>query len=357
MRMCWIAIVAVLGLVAGPAAAQPAPDPARTGLGIRLLDAPSDRRDDPRAQVYVVDHVQPGAALSRRVEVVNRTGRAAQVSLYPAAAELTAGSFQVLPGAAANQLTGWIRVSPATLRLAAGASGTATVDIAVPAGTGGGERYAAVMAEIRESSSEEGISIASRVGVRVYLSVGGPKEPVSDFEITTLQAARQPDGRPIVTAQVRNTGGRALDMSGTLSLTAGPGGLSAGPFPAELGTTLPPGGSSPVVVVLDPAIRGGPWVATLTLRSGPLERAAKATVTFPDEAGQQAEPVAAEQLPLVKDPDILVPLAGALIGLIVAVLLYVLYRRRRRDRGDEGFGRSVDERLRSLRHHLGHEDR
>ncbi len=335
MGLFWIAILAVLGLVLGPAAAQTRPDTDRSGLGIRLLDAPTERRDDPRAQVYVVDHVQPGAKLSRRVEVVNRTGRAARVSLYPAAAELTAGSFQVLPGAAANELTGWMRVSPPTLDLASGASATATVSIAVPADAGGGERYAAVLAEVQGASDAPGITITNRVGVRVYLSVGGPKEPVSDFEISTLQAGRQADGRPVVTAQVRNTGARALDMSGALSLTQGPGGLSAGPFPAELGTTLAPGETSPVQVVLDAAIRGGPWLATLTLRSGQLERAAEATITFPDDAGQRAEPVAAKAVPLTQDPNVLIPLAGGLIGLILLVLLFLLYRRRRRDREED----------------------
>ena len=42
----------------------------------------------------------------------------------------------------------------------------------------------------------------------------------------------------MVLATVHNTGGRALDMNGTLQLPAGPGGLSAGPFPANLGVTL-----------------------------------------------------------------------------------------------------------------------
>lgn len=186
-----------------------------------------------------------------------------------------------------------------------------------------------MLAEVRGGTDPSGIAITSRVGVRVYLSVGGAKEPASDFEVSTLQAGRLPDGSPVVTAQVRNTGARALDMSGSLALTSGPGGLSAGPFPAELGTTLAPGGTSPVLVVLDPAIRGGPWLATLTLRSGRLERASKATITFPDEAGQQAEPVAAEELPLAQDPNVLIPLAGGLIAVILALLALLLYRRRR----------------------------
>ncbi|MEX2288741.1 MAG: peptidase [Mycobacteriales bacterium] len=327
MRFGWLILAVLLGGGAVPATAQSTPsDPATSGLGIRLLDAPGDRRDDPRAQVYIVDHVQPKASLSRRVEVVNGTASAGQVALYPAAAEIAEGSFGVRPGRGENDLTGWMRVTPATLDLAPGQKGVATVEIDVPAGAGGGERYAALMAEMTTRSAAPGIAVASRVGVRVYLSVGGPAEPASDLEISTLQAVRRPDGRPAVTAQVRNTGDRALDMSGTLELSEGPGGLSAGPFPAELGTTLAPGDSSAVDVVLEEAIQGGPWRAVLTLRSGRLERTVEGTITFPDAAGSAADPVTA--VPLVQNPRIVVPVAAGLLAAVVVSLGVVLLTRR-----------------------------
>ncbi|MBW3590879.1 MAG: hypothetical protein KY393_03355, partial [Actinobacteria bacterium] len=60
-----------------------------------------------------------------------------------------------------------------------------------------------------------------------------------------------------MTAEVRNTGGRALDLTGELTLTDGPGGLSGGPFPAELGTTLPVDGAAAVTVVLDEQLPDG----------------------------------------------------------------------------------------------------
>jgi hypothetical protein len=46
----------------------PTPSPAADGLlGIRLLEAPVERRDDPRARLYVVDHVTPGTTITRRL--------------------------------------------------------------------------------------------------------------------------------------------------------------------------------------------------------------------------------------------------------------------------------------------------
>ena len=64
-------------------------------------------------------------------------------------------------------------------------------------------------------------------------------------------------------------------------LSDGPGGLSAGPFDANLGTTLATGATGPVTVHLDERLPAGPWTARITLRSGLVERSAHATVTFP----------------------------------------------------------------------------
>lgn len=84
----------------------------------------------------------------------------------------------------------------------------------------------------------------------------------------------------MVLATVHNTGGRALDMSGALQLLAGPGGLSAGPFPVTLGTTLAIGDTEPVTIALDKRLSAGPWDARITLRSGLFGRSSQATVTF-----------------------------------------------------------------------------
>jgi hypothetical protein len=121
----------------------------------------------------------------------------------------------------------------------------------------------------------------NRVGIRLYLSVGPGGAPAADFAIESLTAMRGPDGAPMVVATVHNTGGRALDMSGTLRLVSGPGGLSAGPFPATLGVTLAIGDTEPVTIALDPRLPAGPWDARIVLHSGLLVRSARATITVP----------------------------------------------------------------------------
>jgi hypothetical protein len=94
------------------------------------------------------------------------------------------------------------------------------------------------------------------------------------FTIESLSTGRSTDGAPLTHAVVRNTGGRALDLSGTLRLGDGPGGLTAGPYPASLGTTLGLGETGTVTVVLDKLVPAGPWNARLALRSGLVTHAA-----------------------------------------------------------------------------------
>ena len=169
-----------------------------------------------------------------------------------------------------------------------------------------------------------GIAAVSRVGIRLYLDIGPGGAPAADFTIDSLTAERSLDGTPRVVASVHNTGGRALDMGGTLQLRGGPGGLSAGPFPAVLGTTLAIGAVAPVAVELDNQVPAGPWDATIALSSGLVKRSAEATIIFP--AVGASTPV----IPKADHFDWLyLLLAGiAILGLVVAVL-EVLRRRRR----------------------------
>jgi LPXTG-motif cell wall-anchored protein len=103
-------------------------------------------------------------------------------------------------------------------------------------------------------------------------------------------------------------------MNGTLRLSAGPGGLSAGPFAANLGTSLAIGATEPITIMLDKRLPDGPWDALLTLRSGLLERSARATITFP------ATGTPSSSYPVI---------AGLVILLLVGILAAHFTRRRR----------------------------
>jgi hypothetical protein len=138
-----------------------------------------------------------------------------------------------------------------------------------------------------------------------------------------------------VLAKVHNTGGRALDMSGSLRLADGPGQLTAGPFDATVGTTLGIGQTAPVTVMLDPSLPVGPWKATLELRSGLLRRKVEGTLTFPTAPAASSPPVTPREVPLYKKENVVVPVAAALIGLlslVIAALALTAWLRRRSPR-------------------------
>lgn len=312
-----------------PAAHAAAPAP---GVGIRLLDAPVAREGDPRARQYVVDQIRPGGQFTRRVEVSNGDPTAATLRLYAAPATISNGGFSVGPRGAPGSVPAWTTVTPSQVDLPPGGHAEALVTVHVPADAPPGEVYGGVVAE-RPAPPGPGVGVALRAAIRVYLSVGPGGEPASDFVIDSLQAERGQDGLPRVVAQVHNTGGRALDMRGSLSLTAGPGGLSAGPFPAALGTTLGIGQTEPVTVVLTKVISGGPWTANLKLSSGVLDRRATATITFPDQVGTVAVPVKATPLSPYKDRGVVGAAAAVLIGLVALALVGTGFLTRRRRRG------------------------
>ena len=329
MSLRRVLLVVVLGLVvAGAAAPVPAlaQAPPQT-VGIRILDAPTNRSDDPRALQYIVDHVAPGTSISRRIEVSNDTAETQEVQIYAAAASISDGVFRFGEGRAVNDLTTWTTVDPPTVRPPSGGERVATVTIDVPADASPGERYGVVWAELPAAVPEGGgIGAVNRVGVRIYLSVGEGGEPASDFAITTFEARRDAEGNPVVAATVANTGGRALDLSGELRLADGPGGLSAGPFDAKLGTTLGVGQTEPVLVTLDRALPDGPWDATIILRSGLTEREATATVTFPAAAESASDPVATTSGG--ESRSVVVLVATGLLVALVSLVFWLLRRRR-----------------------------
>ena len=317
-------ILVIAGVLALAIAASGQQQP--KGLGIRLLDAPADRADDPRARSYIIDHLAPGTTIERHVEVSNGTDEDANIDVYPVAADVKGGGFSADPGRGKNELADWITATPSSLPLKVGEKATVTVKIAVPADATAGERYAAVLAELPPQAIGSGVSVGSRIGIRVYLSVGSGTEPASDFTVDKLVASRDAKGAPEVRATVTNTGGRALDLVGTLKLDHGPGGLTAGPFDSVAATTLRPGASDQVAIPLDKSLPNGPWDASLTMRSGRLERAVTATITFPDP-GQKA--LAFD----VDHPDKGVPAAVAVLLLLLVLLgLFLFWWERRRRR-------------------------
>jgi hypothetical protein len=297
-------------------------------IGIRLVDAPPDSAGNPLARLYVIDRVAPGSSISRRVEISNSTSSTAEVTVYATAAGLRRGSFAFAPGQSRNELSTWTSVSRRVLRVPTDGKAIDTLRIKVPKDASFGERYAVIWAEVSTpSSTAGGVRLVNRVGVRMYVSIGPGGSARSNFAIGTVVGRRSRSGQPLVIAQVHNSGGRTLDISGTLTLSRGPGGLRAGPFPIELRTALEPGRSDRVNAQLDRRLPRGPWRARMRLKSGRLQRVAVGTITFPRLA-RAARPPSAKSIPPGSHHLVL-----AVLGALLSIGVLALLRLRRVSRG------------------------
>jgi hypothetical protein len=292
-------------------------------IGIRLMEAPVARKADPRARVYIVDHLKPGTTIKRTVEVNNKTSQRRTLDVYAAAAAVAGDEFDFAEGREANELSAWTTVNHPKVTLDPWETAEVEATVKVPASASKGERYAVLWAQAATAPDAlNNVGAVRRVGIRMYLDIGAGGEPASGFDIGEITASRGSDDVPVVDAAVRNTGGRALDVGGTLSLTDGPGSIKAGPFSVSAPTTVAIGASGTVSVRLDPALPLGPWRLELTLSSGTVKRTVTATVTLPEKGVTRVE---ADGWPITR-----VSTAGLSVAGAAAVALLLVRRRSRR---------------------------
>ncbi|MDX6515362.1 MAG: hypothetical protein QOH73_1028 [Gaiellaceae bacterium] len=303
-RLLAFSLLAGLLVPAGSGLAATQSRPTLPGsVGLRLQGPP--------AGPYIVDHVAPGTSIRRRIEVSNSGAAATSIELYVAAAGVRRGTFGFSAGRSQNALSAWTSVSRGALRLAPGKE-TAFVTIRVPKDASPGERYAVVWAEVSAPASS-GVKLVNRVGIRMYVSVGPGGAAAPEYSIVSIAAKRSATGRPLVVTQIRNDGLRTISVTGTLTLTGGPGGLRAGPFPIRLRTSLAPGRSASPAVELDARLPQGPWRARVALESESVQHSASATLTFPGQAGAAA----GSSRTLIAVLAVLLVLAAA--GLLIAL--------------------------------------
>jgi hypothetical protein len=295
-------------------------------FGVRLVDAPVSEAHNPRALRYIIDYLPTGTVIHRRILIANGEARTARFTVYADAAHITAGQFAGDTGATRSELTGWVSVQHPVVTLAAGASATDLVTINVPSGATRGEHYGVVWvqqaAKARTGSGSSVIEV-SRVGVRIYLAVGRGGAPPTSFDITSVTGYLTAAGQPVVVAHVNNTGGRAIDLNGTVRLADGPGNTSSGPFSARQTVTLTPGQSWNVSFAPPKSLPEGSWRATVTLASGLTKATATTTI--------QLRAIVAAQAALSSTQWIWLALGGLVVAaLVIAVGRYARQHRRRR---------------------------
>jgi hypothetical protein len=321
--------IGILGIVSPVASAatssglSAAPAP-QGSFGIRLVDVPVSEAANPRALRYVIDYLPTGTVIHRRVLIVNSETRTARFTVYADAAFITGGQFIGYAGATRNELTTWISVQHPMVTLAAGASVMDMITIRVPLGATRGEHYGVIWvqqtAKVAARGPEFGVTEVSRVGVRLYVAVGRGGAPPTSFDITSITGHLTDAGQPIIVAHVNNTGGRAIDLNGSVRLTDGPGGTSSGPFPAQRIVTLAPGQSWNMTFAAPKSLPEGSWRATVTLASGLTTARATTTIELTSIVTAQAALSAMQWIWLA--------LVGLVLVLVIAMAWYARQHRR-----------------------------
>ncbi|MCA1008702.1 hypothetical protein LCL87_23595 [Rhodococcus hoagii] len=280
MRSLLRNLLALLALLASFVAASTtvvhaAPQLPTGTIGIKVVDQPVDPAD-PRTQHYIVGNVSPGTPIQRHVRVSNNTGQSQMIDVYAGAASEWRGQFTTGERGTANRLTEWIRLDSQRLQLPSGQSGDVTVTITVPADAPVGTQYAGILAA---QAVNGGVAAASEVGIRTYVTVGAGAGQIADFQIDRLTGERDPDGRAVVVADIRNTGTRALDLESELNLS---GPANIGPMPSDR-VLVPAGGAGKVRFRLPVGtdVSDGPWQARVTSRAASVVRELDGEVTFP----------------------------------------------------------------------------
>jgi hypothetical protein len=315
------ALAAVVGAGTGPSRAATAGSPAPAGrIGIKLLQVAASQVGNSRDEEYIVDNPAPGAVIARKFEVLNLGSTPARVTVYPAAATISGGTFRFANGDTQNEMTTWVSISKSTLNLVPHSDATLVATITVPGNAPSGEQYGVIWAQVSARGAGN-VTLVSRVGIRIYLSIGPGGAAAPGFTLGTPVASRTSAGVPVVSVPVDNTGGTAVDVQSTLQLTDGPGGVSAGPFHARQVDTLAPGQSYPATFALPAKLPNGPWQATFTMVSGLITKTKTVTLTFTGAPATAAH----SKFPIVW-------VAAGIAALIIIVIIALLITRSRRKR-------------------------
>jgi len=294
-------------------------------FGVRLLDAPVSEAGNPRALQYIVDYLPTGTVIHRRILVVNDEPRTARFAVYADAAFITGGKFTGYAGATRSELTTWISVQHPAVTLAAGASVTDMITIRVPKGATRGEHYGIIWVQQTAKAHARGhgfgVTEVSRVGIRLYVAVGHGGAPPTSFDITSITGHLTHAGRAVIVVHVNNTGGRALDLNGSVRLTDGPGGTSSGPFRAQQIVTIAPGQSWNVTFDPPKSLPQGSWQATVKLASGLTTAQATAAIELTSVVAAQAAGSTTGW--------IWIALAALILVLVITMGSYAWHHRRR----------------------------
>lgn len=309
--MTALALLALAGSVA-------AREPGTVTFGIAPGSRPAST--DPRAAYAIVDHIDAGDRLERRLRFHNGTEEEITVDFTDEAARLREGAFGFGDVGAENELTRWVDVTPRRAAVPPGDDADVRVSLRVPRDVRPREHYGMVWAAIGPTA-RSGSTTRTRVGVRMYVHVGDGDHRTA-FAVERVRPSRTSGGDARVQVRVANTGARAVDVVGTVGVDR------ASSERARFAIAVAPHSAADATVALEVDAPDEPLPLVLRTSGNGIQRLQRAEVTFPREAGVTGQPVGVDAPGGGSEASRSVP--GVLaVGLLLAAALLLLGHRRR----------------------------
>ena len=304
------------------AATTPAPSPsASAGDNAVTWSITPATTDGPDGRVSARHELAAGASVSDYVTVTNLGATDASFDVYASDGVVGAdGLFDLLPGDTAPTGGGsWITIGAenqprVSLDVPAGQSVTVPYTITVPASATPGDHPAGLVASL--TTGDAGVSLSSRVGVRVHLRVAGDLAPALAIQNvgTTWTPSWNPfqPGTLTVSYDVANTGNVRLGAR-TDAVVAGPFGLATTSGSSERREILPAQSAR----------------ESITIEAWPLVVLTGQVTVTPSIVGTDQVPVVLERTPADVTAWV-IPWSQLLLLLVLAgaVVLVVWWRRR-----------------------------
>jgi len=333
-RLMPAALLATVSMLVAPASALAVPQHAQTARaargGVAAQDEPPrwsvvpSGPEGPNGRAHFVYSLPPGGTIRDYVGISNLSDKPLTVTVYPTDAFTTIdGAFGLLAAAQTPRDVGtWITVPRHRYRIPVGKRLDLRFRVKVPADAEPGDHSGGIIASVAtQEANAEGqlVTIDRRVAARVYLRVDGAARPAAQVESVSTHysnPAIPSGGKATVTYRLSNTGNLRVTGTAFVRIT-GPLGFRLGQSDEISVPELLPGSVAEFTEQVDGVFPAG---------------RAKAEVVF------LAKTADGNELPGVRKSSSVwaMPwLLLAVVGLVVAVVVFRYVRRRRQTRTDE----------------------
>lgn len=168
---------------------------------------------DSRTQSWFILKADPGQVIKDEILIVNNSSQQKEVDLYPADSVAASGGGFALKqaGDAMKQVGGWIKLSQSTIVLKPFEKKTVPFEVQTPKNIGPGEYTGGIMVQEKTSPIQvnNGMTLALRMGVRVYLTISGQLKKTLEFDQIKATVNEQDVD---IALPIRNIGNASIDL-------------------------------------------------------------------------------------------------------------------------------------------------